>query len=122
MHCKDKCEQRHNNLHPIECDIKKWSIITNLSTINMQLLLVRSILLAARAFPNIDDLIECVEATVINRLKSFKPPSFKNDQAKYRAFLTSASVQPDAGHIPMVYSYYLTMMKQKGTPTKDPKN
>lgn len=85
----------------------------------MQMPLVRSILLAVRAFRNIDDLIECVEKTVISRSKSFKPPTFENDQAKYRAFLTCGSAQPECGYIPGIYSYYLTMMNQKGNTIRD---
>lgn len=120
LHCEGKSEQQHKDLHPIECDIKKWPIITNSSTINMQLLLVRSILLAVRAFSNkIDDLIECVEKTVISRSKSFKLPKFENDQAKYRAFLISGSAQPDCDNIPSTYSYYLAMMNQKGKAIRD---
>lgn len=109
MFCHDKCE--NNDFHKIECDIKQCSIVTHSHSMNFRIPVIRSILMAIRAFSTIEALIEFVEQTMASGSPGI--PSFNDDKSKYKTFL-KLNGDTASTHVyePIAYSLYQTMLHQ----------
>lgn len=108
MFCHEKCE--HNNIHQFECSIKPCAIVTHVHAVNIQIPMIRSIMLAIRAFSTIDDFIEFVEQTINS--PSPKQIQFNNVKSKYKTFLKLPQSQIKYEAFPLVYSHFKFMLDQ----------
>lgn len=108
MFCYGKCDS--NDLHQYECDIKPCAIVTHLHAMNMQIPLIRSIMVAAHIFPTVDAFIDFVEKTIGSA--SLDIPMFSDKKSKYQAFLKMELTPVKYEFIPVVYSYYTLMLEQ----------
>lgn len=108
MFCSD-CVDNNNGVHDIECEIIKYYEGKYSHVIDNRSLLVRSILLAMNAYPNIDQLIAVVENSVKNPSNDL-PSKLTDPQSKYRTFLTSAGKVTDQTNVLLIYLVYKIMM------------
>lgn len=108
MFCHGKCT--NNEIHHFECDVIPFAMLPKLVGLNIRIPLLRSILMAVRIFPTIDDLIDFVEATIAN--KTFEIPDLNAAKSKYRTFLRSKCFLVRERYIPWVYLLFKTMFCQ----------
>lgn len=83
MLCHNGCE--HSEFHRIECAIRKYPIYGNDGTTVQKMPVLRSILMALKLFPNINNLMDFVEAAVTS--DPLEIPSMSDEKAAYRSFL-----------------------------------
>lgn len=109
MFCHGKCQS--NELHNIECDVKKFPFSSANGLEEYSVSLIRLISLAIRNFSNIDQLINFVEHTVNS--KELKMPNFANEKSKYQMFLEMKNDKFTENIIPSLYSIFKIMINQK---------
>lgn len=105
MFCMD-CEK--NDIHRIECDIIKYYKINNENITNMRLV-IRSIILAKNAFPNVDELITVVDEMLKNRTMEV-PEKLTDAQSKYRAFFKLDPNVSDQTNVEFIFMTYQTII------------
>lgn len=111
MTCNGSC-MKEIELHDLECTIKPYVIITNLHEINYQMALIRSISMATKLFPNINGLMAFVRNSLSSLMAHNEYIDLSDPKAKYAMFLRLHANKMTKDDIPVVYSYYTTMMNQ----------
>lgn len=113
MICNGSCI-KEIELHDLECAIKPYVTATNSHDINYQMPLIRSISIATKLHPNINGLIALVRRslTTTNKLTHRESIDLTDPKKKYEFFLKLHANKMTNEDIPVVYSYYTTMMNQ----------
>lgn len=117
MTCHGSC-MKDSELHDLECAIKPYVIITNSHEINYQMPLIRSILMATQLFPNINGLMAFVrDSLATKKWLHCESMNWSDPKKKYAMFLKLHANKMTKADVPVVYSYYTTMMNQKTVST-----
>lgn len=83
MFCHQECEW--NSFHKIECNMKTMAKVDEISTFHLQI--IRSVLMAVKTIPNIEQLMTFVEKTVAEDPLEIPESEPVDEIAKYRTFL-----------------------------------
>lgn len=104
MLCYDGC--KNADLHRLECGIRSHPNDGDDFVVSILILVIRSIMMAIKLFPNPDDLVSFVEDAISSDVMEI--PSTIDDKSMYRAFLKIHKGELDdakAHHVQLFYRY-----------------